>query len=508
MVYQSQDQVHVSEAAMIALHDLSAHELSTAYRTRRLSPVEVTRAVLSRIDAWEKRINAMYVIDAAGALAMAAASQERWRRRKPLSPLDGVPITIKDNIAVKGIPAPFGTAAGDMTPSASDAPPTARVREAGCVLLGKTTMPDFGMLSSGLSSLHGTTRNPWNLARNSGGSSSGAGAAIAAGYGPLALGTDIGGSVRLPAAHNGIFGFKPSLGRIPIYPPYLGRVAGPLTRTVTDGALLMAVLSKPDARDYTALPYRGIDWSSLTGEVKGKKLGLMLDAGVGLKTQPAVRQAIARAGKAFARAGAIVEPATPFFTRGMLDGLDVFFQARLLAEYELLPSKRKAKVLPFVAAWCRRAEKLTAADALRALGQVFLMREKAVAAMRKFDFLLSPTSPITAYAVDDATPGNDPAKPFEHIGFTAPFNMSEQPACSICAGYDTDGLPIGLQIVGHRFDDLGVLQMAHAYETLRPALRPWPEPTPQSNALRQQSSGKSKDLQPRLTGDHLAVTRG
>jgi Asp-tRNA(Asn)/Glu-tRNA(Gln) amidotransferase A subunit family amidase len=240
--------------------------------------------------------------------------------------------------------------------------------------------------------------------------------------------------------------------------------------------------------------------------VKGKKLGLMLDAGVGLKTQPAVRQAIARAGKAFARAGAIVEPATPFFTRGMLDGLDVFFQARLLAEYELLPSKRKAKVLPFVAAWCRRAEKLTAADALRALGQVFLMREKAVAAMRKFDFLLSPTSPITAYAVNDATPGNDPAKPFEHIGFTAPFNMSEQPACSICAGYDTDGLPIGLQIVGHRFDDLGVLQMAHAYETLRPALRPWPEPTPQSNALRQQSSGKSKDLQPRLTGDHLAVT--
>jgi Asp-tRNA(Asn)/Glu-tRNA(Gln) amidotransferase A subunit family amidase len=158
MVYQSQDQVHVSEAAMIALHDLSAHELSTAYRTRRLSPVEVTRAVLSRIDAWEKRINAMYVIDAAGALAMAAASQERWRRRKPLSPLDGVPITIKDNIAVKGIPAPFGTAAGDMTPSAFDAPPTARVREAGCVLLGKTTMPDFGMLSSGLSSA--ATRSP------------------------------------------------------------------------------------------------------------------------------------------------------------------------------------------------------------------------------------------------------------------------------------------------------------------------------------------------------------
>ena len=462
---------------MSALHDLSAHELSAAYRTRKLSPVEVTRAALARIEAWEPSINAMYVVDAKRALAMAAASQERWRRRRPLSPIDGVPITIKDNIAVQGIPAPVGTAAGDMTPSAADSPPAARVREAGCVLLGKTTMPDFGMLGSGLSSLHGITRNPWNLERNTAGSSSGAAAAIVAGYGPLALGTDIGGSVRLPAAYNGIFALKPSLGRVPIYPPYLGRVVGPMTRTVADAALLMAALSRPDARDYTALPDQEIDWTAaLRGGVKGKRLGLMLEAGVGLRSQPAVRRAIARAGKAFARAGAVVEPVAPFFTRDMLTGLDRFFQARLLAEYQRLPSRRKAKVLPFIAAWCRRAEKLTAVDASRALGQVFLMREKAVAAMATFDFLLMPTSPITAYAAGEATPGDNPAKPFEHIGFTAPFNMSEQPACSICAGYDADGLPIGLQIVGHRFDDVGVLRMAHAYESLRPKLRPWPLP--------------------------------
>jgi aspartyl-tRNA(Asn)/glutamyl-tRNA(Gln) amidotransferase subunit A len=462
---------------MNALHDLSAHELSAAYRTRKLSPVEVTRAALARIEAWEPSINAMYVVDAKRALAMAAASQERWRRRRPLSPIDGVPITIKDNIAVQGIPAPVGTAAGDMTPSAADSPPAARVREAGCVLLGKTTMPDFGMLGSGLSSLHGITRNPWNLERNTAGSSSGAAAAIVAGYGPLALGTDIGGSVRLPAAYNGIFALKPSLGRVPIYPPYLGRVVGPMTRTVADAALLMAALSRPDARDYTALPDQEIDWTAaLRGGVKGKRLGLMLEAGVGLRSQPAVRRAIARAGKAFARAGAVVEPVAPFFTRDMLTGLDRFFQARLLAEYQRLPSRRKAKVLPFIAAWCRRAEKLTAVDASRALGQVFLMREKAVAAMATFDFLLMPTSPITAYAAGEATPGDNPAKPFEHIGFTAPFNMSEQPACSICAGYDGDGLPIGLQIVGHRFDDVGVLRMAHAYEALRSKLRPWPQP--------------------------------
>jgi Asp-tRNA(Asn)/Glu-tRNA(Gln) amidotransferase A subunit family amidase len=462
---------------MTALHDLSAHELSSAYRTRQVSPVEVTRAALSRIEVWEKKINAMYVVDVDGALAMAAASQERWRQGKPLSAIDGVPITIKDNIAVRGFPAPVGTAAGDMTPSALDAPPTARVREAGCVLLGKTTMPDFGMLASGVSSLHGTTRNPWDLARNPAGSSSGAGAAIVAGYGPLAIGTDIGGSVRLPAAYTGIFGLKPSLGRVPIHPPYLGRVTGPLTRTVTDAALLMSVLSKPDARDYMALPYQEIDWiESLPGNVKGRKLGLMLDAGVGLKPQAAVRRTIEAAAESFARAGAMVESVAPFFTQDMLIGLDRFFQARLLAEYELLPSDRKAKALPFIAEWCRRAESLSAVDALRALGQVFLMREKAVAAIQNYDFLISPTSPITGYAVDEATPGNDPEKPFEHIGFTAPFNMSEQPACSICAGYDEQGLPIGLQIVGHRFDDIGVLQMARAYETLRPPMRPWPEP--------------------------------
>jgi Asp-tRNA(Asn)/Glu-tRNA(Gln) amidotransferase A subunit family amidase len=461
---------------MTSLHDLSAHELSQAYRTRRLSPVEATRAALARMDMWENKINAMYVIDASGALAQAAASEARWRDGAPLSALDGVPVTIKDNIAVKGIPTPVGTAAGDMTPSAIDAPPPARLREAGCLLLGKTTMPDYGMLVSGASSLHGITRNPWNLARNTGGSSSGAGAAIVAGYGPLALGTDIAGSVRLPAAYVGIFAFKPSLGRIPIYPPYLGRVVGPMTRTVMDAALAMTALTKPDPRDYMALPYQQIDWPGLLdGDVKGKKLGLLLDIGVGIKPQPAVQQAVAAAAKAFEQAGAVVEPVSPFLTRAMLDGLDCFFKSRLLAEYQLLPPDRQAKVLPFVAAWCRSAEGSSAVDALRGLGQVMTIREKTVAAIQGYDFLISPTSPITAYAADEAAPGDDPEQPFEHIAFTAPFNFSEQPAASICAGYDSEGLPIGLQIVGHRFDDLGVLRMARAYEDLRPPLRPWPQ---------------------------------
>ena len=461
-----------------ALYNLTAHQLSNAYRSKELSPVEVTRAVLARIDSWEGDLNAMYLIDAEGALAEAEASETRWRNGASLSPLDGVPITIKDLIATKGVPVPIGTAAADLTPAAVDQPPAARVREAGCIILGKTTMPDFGMLASGVSSLHGTTRNPWNLQRNTSGSSSGAGAAIAAGYGPLALGTDIGGSVRLPAAYNGIFALKPSLGRVPIYPPYLGRVTGPMTRTVTDAALLMNVLTKPDPRDYMALPYDARDWlEALRDEVRGKRLGLLIEIGVGIKPQPAVRRAIEIAAKALQDAGAFVEPVPPFVTTEMIDGLDLFFQSRLWAEVERLSSDRQSKILPFILEWCRRAQDHSAVDAMRALGQIMLMREKAVASIQGFDFLISPTSPITAYAADEPAPGSDPARPFEHIVFTAPFNMSEQPAASLCAGYDEDGLPIGLQIVGHRFDDAGVLMLAHAYESLLPALRPWPDPS-------------------------------
>ena len=189
-----------------------------------------------------------------------------------------------------------------------------------------------------------------------------------------------------------------------------------------------------------------------------------------------MRAAVTAAAKAFERSGATVEPVAPFLNAEIAAGLNGFFQARLLAELEVLPLERQEKALPFIVTWCRRAEKLSAADGARNLTLVMLMREKAVAATEPYDFLITPTSPITAYAAEEATPGNDPARPFEHIGFTAPFNMSEQPAASICAGYDADGMPIGLQIVGHRFDDAGVLRMARAYEAMRPPQRAWPEP--------------------------------
>jgi aspartyl-tRNA(Asn)/glutamyl-tRNA(Gln) amidotransferase subunit A len=240
------------------------------------------------------------------------------------------------------------------------------------------------------------------------------------------------------------------------------------------------VLTKPDARDYMCLPYQEVDWIGATAggaaaNVRGKKLGLLLDIGAGLPLQPAVRDAVSAAAKLFEQAGAIVEPVGPFLDGEIAAGINGFFQARLLAEIQKLPPERQAKVLPFIVAWCRRAEKLSAADAANNLQLVMSMREKAVAATEPYDFLIAPTSPITAYSAEEATPGNNPDKPFEHIAFTVPFNMSEQPAASICGGHDADGMPIGLQIIGHRFDDAGVLRMAAAYEAMRPVLRPWPE---------------------------------
>jgi aspartyl-tRNA(Asn)/glutamyl-tRNA(Gln) amidotransferase subunit A len=458
------------------LHELSAIELLARYRDGSLSPLDVTRAVLDRITAWEPQLCATYALDPEGALAQAKASEARWRSGRPQGALDGVPLMIKENIASRGVPVPLGTAAVDLVPAERDAPPSARVREAGAVILGKTTMPDYGMLSSGLSSFHPLARNPWDLSRGPGGSSAGAAAGVAAGYGPLHIGTDIGGSLRLPAGWCGIFTLKPSLGRIPIDPPYAGRAAGPMTRTVADAALLMGVLSRPDDRDTMSLPYQEIAWNQLERDVRSLKIALMLDAGWGLPVEPEVRAAVEAAARAFEAAGAIVEPVAPIMTRAMADGMDDFWRTRSWLDISALPESKRAKVLPFIVEWARGGAGLSGERVFRGYSQMGAMREASVRACRRFDVLLSPTAPIPAFPAELPCPTNDPALPFEHIAFTLPFNMSEQPAASINCGYTSGGLPIGLQIVGKRHDDLGVLQVARAWERLRPAQRGWPEP--------------------------------
>ena len=462
-----------------ALHDLPAHTLLAAYRSKALSPVEVVQAVLAHIDRWEPRLHATWLLRPEAALQQARASEARWLRGEPQGLLDGVPTTIKDNIATQGDPVPLGTAATVLVPAPADAPPAARLREAGAIMVTKTTMPDYGMLSSGLSSFHATARNPWDTRTTPGGSSAGAGAAAAAGYGPLHIGTDIGGSIRLPAGWCGIFGLKPSLGRIPIDPPYTGRAAGPMTRCVADAALMMQVLSRPDARDSMALPWQDIAWGSFdTGveRLKGLRIGLLLDAGCGMPVQAEVRQAVVQAAQLFESAGAIVTPMRPFMTQGMLDGMDHFWRMRSQVDMAQLPADRKARVLPYIRQWADSAAGMGGEQVYRAVSQFHQTRVATVQACNAFDYVLSPTCPVPAFAAELPSPTNDPLRPLEHIGFTVPFNMSEQPAASINCGYTTGGLPIGLQMVGARFDDLGVLQVARAFELLRPTQRPWPQP--------------------------------
>ncbi|WP_312594196.1 amidase [Comamonas terrigena] len=462
---------------MSELHTLGATQLLRAYMARQLSPVEVMQAVLDQAARWEPQLHATYLLRPEAALEQARASEARWQQRAPQGWLDGVPATIKDNIATAGDPTPLGTAATALVPAATDAPPAARLREAGALLWSKTTMPDFGMLSSGLSSFHATARNPWDLSKGPGGSSAGAGAAAAAGYGPLHVGTDIGGSIRLPASWCGIVGFKPSLGRIPIDPPYTGRCAGPMTRSVEDAALMMMVLAQPDARDCMALPPQFIAWEQLdTGleRLRGLRFGLLLDAGCGLPVAPEVRQAIEHAATLLEKAGAIVEPMAPFLTRDMLDGMDHFWRMRSHMDLQALPAAQQGKVLPFIRQWADSAEGLTAAALFAAQHQFFRTRQATVQACAAFDYVLSPVAPITAFDAQLASPTNDPLRPLEHIAFTVPFNMSEQPSISVPCAQSAQGLPIGLQITGPRFDDLGVLQMARAFEQLRAPLPPYP----------------------------------
>lgn len=458
---------------MTDLADLSAVACLEAFRAKTLSPVEVTAAVIARAERAEPRLCALYDFRPEIALDQARESESRWARGEALA-LDGVPVTIKENIATKGTPMPLGTAARELAAAPVDAPAAARLREAGAVIVAKTTMPDYGMLSSGASSFHPLTRNPWNLAMNPGGSSAGAGAAAAAGYGPLHLGTDIGGSVRLPAGWCGVFGLKPSFGRVPVSPPYWGRVAGPMTRSVADVALTMAEITRPDPRDGMSLPPNDIDWSDLGISVKGLRIGLLLDAGLGLPVDPEVRAAVERAARLFEEAGAEIEPMKPFLTRAMLGGLDLFWRQRAWADISPLPESARAKILPYILRWAEGGRDLSGLEVYEGMSQMGTMRDATLAASQPYDFVLSPVAPVPTYPAELASPNNDPAHPFEHIVFTVPLNFSEQPAASINAGYTAGGLPIGLQIAGRRFDDRGVLALSAAFERMRGEQHPWP----------------------------------
>jgi len=459
------------------LADLSAVDLLEAYDARTLSPVEVVDAVTERIARAEPMLKALYAFDPERARKAAAASERRWLDGEPCGPLDGVPITLKENIATAGEPVPLGTAATALTPATEDAPAAARVREAGAVLLAKTTMPDFGMLSSGVSSFHPRTRNAWNPEWNPGGSSAGAGAAAAAGYGPLHLGSDIGGSVRLPAAWNGVVGLKPSFGRVPVAPAYYARVLGPLTRTVTDTALAMSVVAAADRRDPLSLPPESLPWADLDGmNPRELRVGLLREAGCGMTVDDEVAAGLDGAAGVFRDGGAAVEELDPFMTPDLLARLDLFWRARSLADFEKLGPERQELVTPFIADWCRAAAGASSSDIVRGVNAMLEISQATLQATEQYDVVLSPVAPVLTFPEHWPMPSNDVDKAMAHIGFTLPFSMSGQPAVSMPCGFSRDGRPRAVQISGRRFDDIAVLRAARWFERTRPAhhVRPWP----------------------------------
>lgn len=462
------------------LATMPAVEMVEAFRSRMLSPVEVHDAVQAVIDAREPVLNAFWVRDAEGSRRAAAASEARWAAGEPLGPIDGVPVTLKENIARKAIPMPVGNAGVDPVVPECDAPITARVLESGGVVLGSTVMPDWGMLSSGVSSLHGISRSPWNPAWTTGGSSAGAGAAAAGGYGPLHVGTDIGGSIRLPGTWLGLFTLKPSFGRVPLDAPYLGRVAGPMTRTVADAALFMDVLSRPDQRDWSSLPPARIDWAApVTGPEgpTGLKVGLHCDAGCGVAADDETIAAVRRVAELFEQAGAVVEPVEPFMEQQLLDDLDLFWRVRSWNDYKTLPVDRMRKVLPYIVDWCHGGADVSGSKALQCYQQIMQIQSRTVAATSPFDLVLSPVAPVAAFPAEQPMPFMAPGQGMWHIGFTVPYNMSGQPAATVNCGFTRDGRPIGVQISGRRFDDAGVLAAAAWYERHRPAdaTPQWPD---------------------------------
>ena len=458
------------------LADCSANELLQLYRTRRASPVEATQAVLQRIERHNPALNAFCLVDADSALASARQSEARWQAGAPCGDLDGVPVSIKDLILTRGWPTLRGSHTVDAKqPWEVDAPVTARLREAGAVLLGKTCTPEFGCKGETNSPRTGITRNPWNLARTPGGSSGGAAAAVAAGMGPLAVGTDGAGSVRIPAAFCGNFGLKPSFGRVPAYPlsPF-GSVAhlGPHTLSVADAALMMNVLKRPDARDWTSLPPDATDYTAgLDDGIRGLKIAYSPTLGYA-QVHPEVAQAVAVAVRQLEDLGAHVEQIDP----GFEDPLDITTGLWFVGAWTVwntLTPEQQAVTDPDFRAEALLGHAYSALDVQR----LHLRRGELGTSMRqfmtRFDLIATPTVAVPAFEARPA--GHSPMEPHAMLGWTPfsyPFNLTQQPACTIPCGLTADGLPIGLQLVGPMFDDARVLRAARAYEGVRPIARP------------------------------------
>ncbi|WP_151476470.1 amidase [Streptomyces albicerus] len=452
---------------MTELTELTAVRLVEGYRKGEFSPVDVARAALRRAEEVQPAVNAFVRLDAEAALAQARDSDERWRRGEPAGLVDGVPVSVKDILLMRGGP----TLRGSKTVPVEgrwdeDAPSVARLREHGAVFIGRTTTPEFGWKGVTDSPLSGVTRNPYALSRTSGGSSGGSAAAVALGAGPLSLGTDGGGSVRIPGAFCGIFALKPTYGRVPLYPASaFGTLAhvGPMTRDAADAALMMDVISGSDVRDWSELgPVSGSYADGLEGGVRGLRVAYSPSLGGQVAVQPGVAAAVRRGVEGLASLGAYVEEADPDLTDPVEAFHVLWFSGAARVTQRLGPHQREL-LDPGLREICGLGAGFSALDYLAAVDVRMDLGRRMGHFHETYDVLVTPTIPITAFEAGAEVPhGSGHRRWTGWTPFTYPFNMTQQPAATVPVGVDREGLPVGLQIVAARHRDDLVLRTAHA----------------------------------------------
>ncbi len=462
-------------SASTEVGELSAAELSELYRAKKLSPVEATQAALARIDRFNAAVNAYCHVDPAGALAAARESEARWAKGEPLSPIDGVPSSIKDLTYAKGMPTRKGSFSTSDAPAAEDAPFSARMREAGAVILGKTATPEFGWKGVTDNPLFGVTRNPWNTGRTSGGSSGGAAAAAALNMGVLHQGSDAGGSIRIPCGFCGVFGIKPTFGVIPQWPASAMTTLshmGPVTRTVKDAALMLNAVARPDPRDWYAGSFFPGDWTEeLDAPLAGLRVAYSRDLGY-VKVRADVAARVDAAVTRLRMLGAVVEEADPGFA-DPIETFNALWYAGAAKLLDTIPAEQREKVDPGLRAIAEQGRGLPIVSYMHAMDARAALGELMGKFHRTYDLLVTPMLPITAFAAGRNAPAGD--KDGDWVAwtpFTFPFNMTQQPAASLPCGFADDGLPVGLHVVAAKFEDALVMRACAALERALPPVFP------------------------------------
>ncbi len=447
--------------------------MAAAIRAKRLSPVQVVDAVLARMERLNPSLNAYCTATGDAARSAAEAAEAAVMAGKPLGPLHGVPVSIKDLVTTKGIRTTWGSKIHEHVVPEEDAPLVGRLKAAGAIITGKTNTPEYGWTAETDNRIFGPTRNPWDVARSAGGSSGGAGAAVAAGLGPLAVGTDGGGSIRIPSAFCGIFGFKPSFGRVPIYPPSAAETlshAGPMTRTVRDAALMLKVMAGPDERDRNSLPADGTDYLAVVGEgIRGLRVAWSPDLGYAL-VDPVVRETCERAARAFEEIGCRVEAAAPGFSDPDETWSTLFYGAIAAKLAPYLPAWRD-RMDPGLVTIVERGQRLSGIQLVEAGFRRAALWDTVRRFFETYDLLFTPTvavAPLPLGQVGDIEIAGRTVSRWKAFPFNFPFNLTGQPAATVPCGWTERGLPIGLQIVGRRFADATVLRAAAAFEAARP----------------------------------------